>query len=82
LLEFKTKEPTVPLIQAKLNEEVCMPAHKAGVIGNLTDGTVSIAEGHIASAAWVDIEEMFGDEWEIGGLAMTTDAIRSLIAGE
>jgi hypothetical protein len=32
--------------------------------------------------AWVDAEEAFSDEWEIGGVAMTTDAIRTLMAGE
>ena len=34
------------------------------------------------SWAWVDIEDVLSDEWETGGLAMTTDAIRALVAGE
>jgi len=34
------------------------------------------------SWAWADIEDVLSDEWEIGGLAMPTDAIRALVAGE
>jgi ketosteroid isomerase-like protein len=34
------------------------------------------------SWAWVDIEDVLSDEWEIGGLAMKTDAIRALVADE
>jgi hypothetical protein len=32
--------------------------------------------------AWADIEDVLSAEWEIGGLAMPTDAIRALVAGE
>ena len=32
--------------------------------------------------AWADIEDDLSDEWEIGGLSITTDAIRALIASE
>ena len=32
--------------------------------------------------AWVDVEDVLSDEWDIGASAMTTDAIRALIAGE
>ena len=35
-----------------------------------------------SSCAWADIEDVLSDEWEIGGLAMPTDAIRALVAGE
>jgi len=31
---------------------------------------------------WAEIEDVLSDEWEIGGLAMPTDAIRALVAGE
>ena len=34
------------------------------------------------SWAWADIEDDLSAEWEIGGLAMPTDAIRALIASE
>jgi hypothetical protein len=43
---------------------------------------VSIEEGDMSTIAWDDIEEVFSDEWEIDGLAMTTDAIRALVAGD
>jgi hypothetical protein len=34
------------------------------------------------SWSWADIENILSAEWEIGGSAMPTDAIRGLIAGE
>jgi 4-oxalocrotonate tautomerase len=76
------EEPTMPLIQAKVNEEVFTPTQKTEITSNLTDAIVSIEEGDMSTVAWVDIEEVFTDEWEIGVLAMTTDAIRALVAGE
>jgi hypothetical protein len=36
----------------------------------------------MSTIAWDDIEEVFSDEWEIGGLAITTNAINALVAGE
>jgi hypothetical protein len=36
----------------------------------------------VTPRAWADIEDDLSDEWEIGGLSMTTDAIRALIASE
>ena len=56
----------MPLVQVKLIKEAL----------------VSIKEQNSPSWAWVDIEDVLSDEWEIGGLAMTTDAIRALVAGE
>lgn len=36
----------------------------------------------MSTIAWDDIEEVFSDEWEIGGSAITTNAINALVAGE
>jgi hypothetical protein len=49
--------------------------------GKLTDPT-SIESGEMSTLAWADIEEVLSEEWEIGGLAMTTETIRALIAGD
>ena len=38
--------------------------------------------GTTPSWDWEDIEHILSAEWEIGGLAMPTDAIRALVAGE
>ena len=70
------------LIQVKLNEEIFTPTQKTEITSNVPDATVSIEEGDFCSVAWVDIREVLSDEWEIGGLAMPTDAIRALVAGE
>jgi hypothetical protein len=58
-----------------------MPTQKKENAGKLTDPTASIDSGE-ATFAWADIEEVLSDEWEIGGMAMTTEAIRALIAGD
>ena len=72
----------MPLVQAKLIEEVLTPNEKKEIATKLTDAMVSIKEQNSPSWAWIDIEDVLSDEWEIGGLAMTTDAIRALVAGE
>jgi hypothetical protein len=56
-------------VQVKLTEEAFPP----------TDETEIVTA---PSWTWADIEDVLSDEWEIGGLAMTTDAIRALVAGE
>jgi 4-oxalocrotonate tautomerase len=59
-----------------------MPTQKKENAGKLTDPTASIDSGEASTFAWADIEEVLSDEWEIGGTAMTTEAIRALIAGD
>ncbi len=59
-----------------------MPTQKKENAGKLTDPTPPIERGETGTLAWADIEEVLSDEWEIGGLAMTTEAIRALIAGD
>jgi 4-oxalocrotonate tautomerase len=72
----------MPSIQVKLIENVFTPEQKSQIASKLTDDRASIEGADVGTVAWVDIEEVLTDEWEIGGLAMTTDAIRALVAGE
>jgi 4-oxalocrotonate tautomerase len=81
-LDVQIEEPQMPLIQVKLIEETFTPTEKKEIATKLTDAMVSIEEENMPPASWVDIEDLSGDEWEIGGLAMTTDAIGALVAGE
>jgi 4-oxalocrotonate tautomerase len=74
--------PHMPLLQVKLIEEALTPSEKKEIVTELTDAMVSIKEQNSPSWAWIDVEDVLSDEWEIGGLAMTTDAIRALVAGE
>jgi hypothetical protein len=50
--------------------------------GKPSDPAASIESGETGALAWPDIEEVLSDEREIAGLAMTTEAIRALIAGD
>jgi hypothetical protein len=56
-------------VQVKLVEEVFMPTDQTEIVTT-------------PSWIWTDIEDVLTAEWEIGGLAMPTDAIRALVAGE
>jgi 4-oxalocrotonate tautomerase len=76
------EESHMPLVQVKLIEEAFTTTEKKEIVTELTDAVVSIKEQNGPSWAWVDIGDVLSDEWEIGGLAMTTDAIRAPVAGE
>lgn len=58
-----------------------MPTQREESAGKLTDPTPSIESGETGTLPWAEIEELL-DEWEIGGPAMSTEAIRALIAGD
>ena len=68
------------LIQVNVNEKVFTPAHNTDLNNNLTYVTVSVEEAEMSSVTWA--EDVLDEQWEIGGLAMSTDAIRALVAGE
>ena len=72
----------MPLLQVKVNEEVLTPAQKTEIASEFADDTASIEGADVGTLAWIDIEQVLTDEWEIGGLSMTTDAIRALVADE
>jgi hypothetical protein len=56
-------------VQLKLIEEAFTPTDKTEIVAT-------------PSWSWADIQDVLSAEWEIGGSAMTTDAIRPLVAGE
>ena len=72
----------MPLIQGKVNGEAFTPTQKTEIASNLADDTASIEGADEGDVAWIDIEQALTAEWEIGGSAMPTDAIRGFVAGE
>ncbi|MGC2182020.1 MAG: hypothetical protein WA637_01925 [Terriglobales bacterium] len=68
--------------QVKLIEETFAPTPKKKIDTKLTDPLLSIEEEGVPTGTRIDVEEVLGDEWDFGVSAMTTDAIRILIAGE
>ena len=72
----------MPLNQVKLIEETFTPTPRKKIDTKLTDPLLSIEEGGVPTGTRIDVEEVLGDEWDFGVSAMTTDAIRILIAGE
>jgi 4-oxalocrotonate tautomerase len=71
----------MPLTQVK-GEKASTPTGRKKIVSNLIDATDPIEANDMCSVTWVDLEEVLSGEWEIGGLAMTTDAIRAVVAGE
>ena len=70
------------LIQVNMTEKVFTPAHKTDLNDNLTYVTVSVEEAEMCSVTSADFQDGLDEEWEIGELAMSTDEIRALVAGE
>ena len=56
----------MPLVQVRLIEEAFTTTEKKEIVTKLTDAMVSIKEPNSPSWAWVDIEDVLSDEWEIG----------------
>jgi 4-oxalocrotonate tautomerase len=78
----KYKEPTMPLIQVKLIENVFTPAQKSEIITKLTDAMVSVEGENMRPVTWVVIEEVRGGEWAIGGQALNAEAVHAMAAGK
>jgi 4-oxalocrotonate tautomerase len=76
------EDPIMDLIQVNVNEKVFTRAHNTDLNDNLTYVTASVEEAEMCGITWADMQDDLDEEWEIGGLAMSTDAIRALVAGE
>ena len=66
-------------MQMNVDGKAFTPAPKTD--DDLSHSSVSVEAG-MSSVTWADIEDALSEEWEIGGLAMSTEAIRALVAGE
>jgi 4-oxalocrotonate tautomerase len=72
----------MPLIQVKLIEDVFTPAQKKEIVTKLTDAMVAIEGENMRPVTWVIVEDVRSGDWGIGGMPMTTDAVRALAAGK
>jgi hypothetical protein len=72
----------MPLIEVKLIEDIFTLVLKHEIGREPTDATLSIEVEDICTLDWNDLEEVPSEDWELGGLSMTTESIRALIAGE
>lgn len=71
----------MPLIHVKVLEGVLNSTQKKALIAKLTDTMVSIEGENLRPVTWVVVEEVRSGEWGIGGEALTTERVHSLIAG-
>src|SRR6266702_1595154 len=78
----KFKGRKMPLIQVKLIEGVFSAAKKEEIISKLTDAMVSVEGENMRAVTWVVIEEVKSGQWAIGGQSLTTEAVKTLAAGQ
>jgi 4-oxalocrotonate tautomerase len=69
------------LIEVHLIEKVFSPEQKRQMIEKLTDAMVSIEGENLRGLTWVKVTEVRTGDWGIGGLPLTTDAVRVLTLG-
>ncbi|MCK5125714.1 MAG: 4-oxalocrotonate tautomerase family protein [candidate division Zixibacteria bacterium] len=72
----------MPFVEIKLIEGVFTKTQKQEMIEKITDTMVSIEGENMRQVTWVVINEMKSGDWGIGGKALTTEAVKSLAAGE
>jgi 4-oxalocrotonate tautomerase len=72
----------MPLINVKIIEGVFSESQKQEMVEKLTDTMVSIEGENMRKVTWVVIDEVKSGNWGIGGNVLTTDAVKSLAAGE
>ncbi|MBA3347593.1 MAG: tautomerase family protein [Actinobacteria bacterium] len=71
----------MPLVNAKVIENVFTPEQKTQMVERLTDAMVSIEGEAMRGVPWVVGEEFKSGDWGIGGNALTTADVQALAAG-
>ena len=72
----------MPLINVRLIEGVFSDGQKQQIIERLTDAMVSIEGEALRPVTWCVVDEVKSGDWGIGGQGMTTEAVRTLAAGQ
>jgi len=72
----------MPLINVRLIEGVFSDSQKQQIIERLTDAMVSIEGENLRPVTWCVLDEVKSGDWGIGGQGMTTEAVRTLAAGQ
>ena len=72
----------MPLVNVKVIEGVFSEAQKNEMVQKLTDTMVSIEGENMRKFTWVVIDEVKSGNWGIGGNAITTEAIKSIMAAK
>lgn len=72
----------MPLINVRLIEGVFTPEQKKQMQERLTDAMVSIEGENMRSVTTVIVDEVPSGQWAIGGKSLTTEAVKTLAAGE
>ena len=72
----------MPLVNVKVIEGVFSETQKKEMVQKLTDTMVSIEGENMRKYTWVVIDEVKSGSWGIGGNAITTEAIKSIMAAK
>jgi len=68
----------MPLVQIKGISGYLSLQQKQEIISKVTDAIVAVEGEGLRPVTWVLIEDVASGEWGVGGLAVTTDAIRAM----
>ena len=71
----------MPLLIVKTIEGVFTPSQRQTMIRKLTETMVSIEGESLRPYTTVVVEEIRSGDWGVGGDALTTEAVKSLMAG-
>jgi 4-oxalocrotonate tautomerase len=72
----------MPFINVKVMGGVLTQDQRTEIAERMTDAFVAVAGEPARPVTWVVVEEIGGEgDWTMGGRAVTTEAVRDLLAG-
>jgi 4-oxalocrotonate tautomerase len=72
----------MPLVDIHVLQGVFSAAQKQEIISKVTDTMVAIEGETMRGVTWVRVLDVPSGQWGIGGKALTTDAVKTLQAGD
>jgi phenylpyruvate tautomerase PptA (4-oxalocrotonate tautomerase family) len=72
----------MPLIRVNMIGQTFASDQKKEIISKLSHATVAMKPEKLLPVTWISIEEICSGEWDIGGTAMTSDAVHDLAAAK
>ena len=71
----------MPLVDSRVIKGVFTREQKAEFIARVTDAMVPVEGETLRGLTWVEINEIEGGDWAIGGKALQAADVRALTAG-
>jgi 4-oxalocrotonate tautomerase len=72
----------MPYINCRVMEGVLSDEQKAEIAGRITKTFVDVVGEPVRGLTWVVIDDMASGQFTIGGLAVTTEGVKEMLAAE